>query len=129
MSYSARLSSFHTVSPEFNPFTVYVITVRKSGQPQWQVFRRYGEWEDLRAKLERQVGSAPPMPKKPPPFLSPVPSPFDAVANSSVRVAVSTSTRFCICFVFSDGDCSEKVAAHSPSAAPAWRRQLTAVLR
>ena len=64
MSYSARLSSFHTVSPEFNPFTVYVITVRKSGQPQWQVFRRYREWEDLRAKLERQVGSAPPMPKK-----------------------------------------------------------------
>jgi len=41
-----------------------VITVRKSGQPQWQVFRRYREWEDLRAKLERQVGSAPPMPKK-----------------------------------------------------------------
>ena len=64
MSYSARLSSFHTVSPEFNPFTVYVITVRKSGQPQWQVFRRYREWEDLRARIERVVGTAPPMPKK-----------------------------------------------------------------
>ena len=30
----------------------------------WGLDARYREWEDLRAKLERQVGSAPPMPKK-----------------------------------------------------------------
>lgn len=44
-------------------FTVYGITVRK-GASQWQVFRRYREWEDLRMRLLQELGSAPPMPPK-----------------------------------------------------------------
>ena len=61
--FSATLTSFHTASPEKDPFTIYVITVKK-GDSQWQVFRRYREWEDLRAQLQHQTGSAPQMPHK-----------------------------------------------------------------
>jgi len=60
---SATLSGFHTASPDNNPFTIYVVTVKKDGA-QWQVFRRYREWEDLRTRLIQQLGSAPPMPPK-----------------------------------------------------------------
>ena len=61
--FSATLTSFHTASPEKDPYTIYVITVKK-GASQWQVFRRYREWEDLRAELQQQTGSAPQMPRK-----------------------------------------------------------------
>ena len=44
-------------------FTVYGIAVRK-GASNWQVFRRYREWEDLRMRLLQELGSAPPMPPK-----------------------------------------------------------------
>mmetsp|Transcript_11338 Transcript_11338/g.24495 ORF Transcript_11338/g.24495 Transcript_11338/m.24495 type:complete len:267 (+) Transcript_11338:108-908(+) len=60
---SAQLTAFHTASAEHNPFTVYVVTVKKGGQ-QWSVYRRYREWEELRIKLIQQLGSAPPMPPK-----------------------------------------------------------------
>jgi len=63
LPYSAKLSSFHTANHDNNPFTVYVITVRK-GNAQWQVFRRYKEWEELRARLQHRCGGAPPMPGK-----------------------------------------------------------------
>lgn len=62
-AYSGRLTSFHTASLDNNPFTVYVVTVRKE-DTQWQVFRRYKEWEDLRNKLQHKCGSAPPFPGK-----------------------------------------------------------------
>uniref|UniRef100_A0A7S3EXL5 PX domain-containing protein n=1 Tax=Haptolina ericina TaxID=156174 RepID=A0A7S3EXL5_9EUKA len=63
LPYRAQLSSFHTVNPDNNPFTVYVVTVQK-GPAQWQVFRRFKEWEELRAQLCQSCGSAPPMPPK-----------------------------------------------------------------
>ena len=40
------LTSWHTASQDNNPFTVYVVTVRKDNS-QWRVFRRYKEWEEL----------------------------------------------------------------------------------
>ena len=40
--YSATLTSFHTASPDKDPYTIYVITVKRGAQ-QWQVFRRYRE--------------------------------------------------------------------------------------
>ena len=46
-----------------SPFTVYVVTVRKNNA-QWQVFRRYKEWEDLRTRLCQRCGGAPTMPGK-----------------------------------------------------------------
>ena len=61
--FAATLTSFHTASPDRDPYTIYVITVKKGAQ-QWQVFRRYREWEDLRAQLQQQTGSAPQMPRK-----------------------------------------------------------------
>lgn len=61
--FSATLTSFHTASPDKDPYTIYVITVKKGAQ-QWQVFRRYREWEDLRAQLQQQTGQAPQMPRK-----------------------------------------------------------------
>ncbi|KAL1507024.1 hypothetical protein AB1Y20_007886 [Prymnesium parvum] len=63
VQYVAQLSSFHTANPDNNPFTVYVVTVQK-GANQWQVFRRYKEWEELRTSLCQTYGSAPPMPPK-----------------------------------------------------------------
>ena len=42
---------------------MYVVTVRKNNQ-QWQVFRRYKEWEDLRTRLCQFCGGAPQMPGK-----------------------------------------------------------------
>mmetsp|Transcript_35595 Transcript_35595/g.58986 ORF Transcript_35595/g.58986 Transcript_35595/m.58986 type:complete len:274 (+) Transcript_35595:63-884(+) len=62
-TFRATLSTFHTVNPEHNPFTVYVVNVKKGGAT-WQVYRRYKEWEDLRCRLMQQLGSAPPMPPK-----------------------------------------------------------------
>ena len=61
--YSATLTSFHTASPDKDPYTIYVITVKRGAQ-QWQVFRRYREWEDLRTVLQQQTGSSPQMPGK-----------------------------------------------------------------
>ena len=61
--FSATLTSFHTASPDKDPYTIYVITVKKGAQ-QWQVFRRYREWEDLRTALQQQTGSSPQMPRK-----------------------------------------------------------------
>lgn len=61
--YSATLTSFHTASPDKDPYTIYVITVKRGAQ-QWQVFRRYREWEDLRTALQQQTGSSPQMPGK-----------------------------------------------------------------
>lgn len=89
--FRAQLSSFHTANPdnkwvhlpvpllahafvsEFfltvarldfgSPFTVYVVTVQK-GAAQWHVFRRYKEWEELRAQLNQVYGTAPAMPPK-----------------------------------------------------------------
>lgn len=61
--FTAKLTSFHTAAQENNSFTVYVVTVRK-GNAQWQVFRRYKEWEDLRARLCHLFGNAPAMPGK-----------------------------------------------------------------
>ena len=46
-----------------SPFTVYVVTVLKEGH-QWQVFRRFKEWEQLRESLQRTCGNAPPFPGK-----------------------------------------------------------------
>uniref|UniRef100_A0A7S0NX90 PX domain-containing protein n=1 Tax=Calcidiscus leptoporus TaxID=127549 RepID=A0A7S0NX90_9EUKA len=63
MAVSAALTAFHTAAAEHNPFTVYVLTVKK-GSTGWQVFRRYREWEDLRMKFIQQLGSSPPMPPK-----------------------------------------------------------------
>ena len=40
-----------------------MVTVRK-GNSQWQVFRRYKEWEELRMRLCQNFGNAPPMPGK-----------------------------------------------------------------
>ena len=62
-TYAAKLSSFHIVQLEQNPFTVYVVTVRKANS-QWRIFRRYKEWEDLRVRLHQWCGSAPNMPGK-----------------------------------------------------------------
>jgi len=62
-TYSAKLTSFHTACQDNNPFTVYVVTVRKDGA-QWKVFRRYKEWEDLRVRMCQVCGGAPPMPGK-----------------------------------------------------------------
>ena len=63
-TYAAKLTSFHTALPaDNNPFTVYVVTVRKDNA-QWRVFRRYKEWEDLRARLHQWCGNAPQMPGK-----------------------------------------------------------------
>ena len=61
--YAAKLTSFHTASLDNNPFTVYVVSVRKENQ-QWRVFRRYKEWEDLRGRLHQWCGTAPQMPGK-----------------------------------------------------------------
>ena len=61
--YEATLVHFHTAQTDGNSFTIYVVSVRK-GAAQWQVFRRYREWEDLRMRLIHQLGSAPPMPPK-----------------------------------------------------------------
>jgi len=46
-----------------SPFTVYVVTVRKEGS-QWQVFRRFKEWEYLKERLQHTCGNAPPFPGK-----------------------------------------------------------------
>ncbi len=46
-----------------SPFTVYVVAVLKDGQ-QWQVFRRFKEWEYLRERLQHTCGNAPPFPGK-----------------------------------------------------------------
>ena len=46
-----------------SPFTVYVVTVLKEGH-QWQVFRRFKEWEQLRESLQRTCGNAPTLPGK-----------------------------------------------------------------
>ena len=62
-SYAAKLTSWHTASQDNNPFTVYVVTVRKDNA-QWRVFRRYKEWEDLRGRLCQWCGNAPQMPGK-----------------------------------------------------------------
>ena len=61
--YAAKLTSFHVASLDNNPFTVYVVTVRKQNA-QWRVFRRYKEWEDLRMRLHQWCGTAPQMPGK-----------------------------------------------------------------
>ena len=61
--YAAKLTSFHIASLDNNPFTVYVVTVRKQNA-QWRVFRRYKEWEDLRARLHQWCGGSPNMPGK-----------------------------------------------------------------
>jgi len=47
--YSATLTSFHTASPDKDPYTIYVITVKRGAQ-QWQVFRRYREVLPPRAR-------------------------------------------------------------------------------
>jgi len=47
--YSATLTSFHTASPDKDPYTIYVITVKRGAQ-QWQVFRRYREVLPRRAR-------------------------------------------------------------------------------
>ena len=60
----ASISSFHTASPEFQPFTVYVLRVELDDKLTHTVYRRYREFEDLRMRLLHQLGSAPSMPPK-----------------------------------------------------------------
>ena len=52
--YSATLTSFHTASPDRDPYTIYVITVKRGAQ-QWQVFRRYREVLPRRARTPGQL--------------------------------------------------------------------------
>ena len=62
-TYAAKLTSFHIASLDNNPFTVFVVTVRKANS-QWKIFRRYKDWEDLRTRLHQWCGGAPQMPGK-----------------------------------------------------------------
>ena len=62
-TYSATLTSSRTVNGSFDPFTVYVVNVRKA-EAEWHVFRRYSQWDQLRAALQSAVRSAPELPRK-----------------------------------------------------------------
>ena len=78
-----------------SPFTVYVITVRK-GNAQWQVFRRYKEWEELRARLQHRCGGAPPMPGKML-FGRMRPEVCEAASVASRSLCAYACARLCVC--------------------------------